>query len=81
MTTELPGLECKDIAKSFGGVPVLKDVFLTLEFGTVTALVGENGAGKSTLLKIAFGQLTPEQARFSYGASDCPSGTLAPHIA
>ncbi len=49
-------LECTDIRKSFGGVPVLKGVSIALEPGTVTALAGENGAGKSVLMKIASGQ-------------------------
>ena len=30
-------LECSDITKSFGGVPILKGVTLRLEPGTVTA--------------------------------------------
>jgi len=50
-------LECRDLEKSFGGVPVLRGVSLRLEPGTVTALAGENGAGKSTMMKIASGQL------------------------
>jgi ribose transport system ATP-binding protein len=53
-------LECRDLAKSFGGVPVLKGVSLALEPGTVTALAGENGAGKSTMMKIASGQVKPD---------------------
>lgn len=34
------------------GVPVLKDITVTLEPGTVTALVGPSGSGKSTLASL-----------------------------
>ena len=53
-------LFCEGIEMSFGGVPVLKGVDLSLQPGTVTALAGENGAGKSTLMKIASGQYRPD---------------------
>ncbi len=55
-----PALECHDLVKAFGGVPVLKGVSLSLAPGSVTALAGENGAGKSTMMKIASGQLRPD---------------------
>jgi ABC-type sugar transport system ATPase subunit len=48
-------LEMRGISKSFGGVPVLRDVGLRIHRGEVHALVGENGAGKSTLVKILMG--------------------------
>lgn len=53
-------LECHDLVKAFGGVPVLKGVSLALAPGSVTALAGENGAGKSTMMKIASGQVRPD---------------------
>jgi ribose transport system ATP-binding protein len=43
------------ISKSFGRVPVLTDVDLSVEPGEVVALLGSNGAGKSTLMKILTG--------------------------
>ena len=42
----------RNICKSFNGIPVLKQVELTIEKGEVHALLGENGAGKSTALKM-----------------------------
>ena len=51
----------KGICKSFPGVKALKSVSLTVERGTVHALMGENGAGKSTLMKCLFGVYGKDQ--------------------
>lgn len=67
-------LECVDLKKSFGGVPVLKGVSLRLEQGTITALSGENGAGKSTLMKIASGQYRPDEGRVLVRGEELPAG-------
>jgi ribose transport system ATP-binding protein len=55
------------IRKSFGGVPVLRGVGLTLGPGEVLGLVGENGAGKSTLMNILGGNLPPDGGSMNVG--------------
>lgn len=45
------------VAKSFNGVPALRDGRLELHAGSVHALCGGNGAGKSTFLNILMGIL------------------------
>lgn len=67
-------LECTDIEKSFGGVPVLKGITLNLQPGTVTALAGENGAGKSTLMKIVSGQYTADHGTVTVQGNQLTGG-------
>jgi ABC-type sugar transport system ATPase subunit/ribose/xylose/arabinose/galactoside ABC-type transport system permease subunit len=53
-------VEVQNVSRRFPGVVALDDVSLTLEPGTVHALLGENGAGKSTLINILSGVLRPD---------------------
>ena len=53
--TEAPIVETVKINKNYGAVRALRDVSISIEAGTVHALVGENGAGKSTVGKIIGG--------------------------
>jgi ribose transport system ATP-binding protein len=69
-------LSCADIAKSFGGVPVLRGVSLSLSAGSVTALAGENGAGKSTLMKIIAGQVRPDSGVVSVSGQAMAHGDV-----
>ncbi len=48
-------LDCRDLAVSPGGAPVLRGLDLRIAGGTRTALVGPSGAGKTTLLRAVCG--------------------------
>lgn len=56
---EVPRLELRGVAKSFGAVRALDRVDLRVYPGEVIGLVGDNGAGKSTLVKVMSGNLNP----------------------
>jgi rhamnose transport system ATP-binding protein len=58
--SDVPFVELRGIAKSYGGVQALADVGFAIRSRTVHALVGENGAGKSTLVKILTGVVQPD---------------------
>ena len=48
-------LEIKDLHAAVGGKEILKGINLTLELGTINALMGPNGSGKSTLTQVLAG--------------------------
>ena len=47
------------LGHDYGGLPVLKDLFLSFPAGSVTALLGPSGCGKTTLLDILAGRTDP----------------------
>lgn len=51
-------LSVRGLCVAFGGISVLHEIDLTIEAGTLTAVVGANGAGKTTLLR-AISRLAP----------------------
>jgi len=54
-------VDIQAISKSYGSLPVLKDVSLGIAKGEVVAVIGRSGSGKSTLLRCING-LEPIQA-------------------
>nr|WP_295972591.1 ABC transporter ATP-binding protein [uncultured Bacillus sp.] len=45
-------IEIKGLTKRFGEQPVVDNITITIEPGTITSFIGPNGAGKSTLLSM-----------------------------
>jgi sulfate transport system ATP-binding protein len=53
-------IEVRDINKSFGQTPILRDISLEITSGSLTALLGPSGGGKSTLLRVIAGLERPD---------------------
>lgn len=52
-------LEVDSVILEFDSKRILQNVYLKIETGKVTGLLGRNGTGKSCLMKILFGELVP----------------------
>jgi ABC-2 type transport system ATP-binding protein len=50
-----------ELTKSYDNTPVVRDVSLRCEPGTITGFLGANGAGKSTTLKMIVGLVRPDR--------------------
>ena len=48
-------LEVENLVKSFGNIPVIKNLTFSIEKGQLISFVGESGSGKSTFLKCLSG--------------------------
>jgi zinc transport system ATP-binding protein len=52
-----------DLSFSYGAMPIVKNVSLTINAGEFIGLVGPNGGGKSTLVRLIAGLLTPQKGQ------------------
>src|SRR6185436_10513168 len=50
-------LETRSLTAGYAGLPVVRELDLTVEAGEVVALLGPNGAGKTTTLLALAGEL------------------------
>ncbi|CNF11860.1 sulfate/thiosulfate import ATP-binding protein CysA [Mycobacterium tuberculosis] len=66
-------IEIRDVSKSFGEAPVLRDVSVDIASGSLTALLGPSGGGKSTLLRVIAGLETPDSGRVLISGRDATS--------
>ena len=64
-----------DISRRWGGLLALDKVSLTLERGSVHAVIGTNGAGKSTLINILSGEIEPSSGQVELMGQDVTDWT------
>jgi ATP-binding cassette subfamily F protein uup len=65
--------ELKEVSKSFGGRPIVKDLNLLISRGDRLGLIGANGAGKTTLIKLILGTLEPDAGSVRLGTNVVPA--------
>ena len=63
-------LELKNITKSFGKTPVLKQINLSIEDGQIVSILGPSGSGKTTLLNLILGITEADQGSIVYNGAD-----------
>lgn len=63
-------LEANQVYKSFGQLPILRGVDLSVEKGEIVSIVGASGAGKSTLLHIIGTLDRPDRGRIVINGTD-----------
>jgi branched-chain amino acid transport system ATP-binding protein len=61
-----PLLKVRGLTAGYGGVPVLREVDLTIPAGTICAVLGANGAGKTTLVRTLSGLVRPASGEVVY---------------
>jgi len=63
-------LEVDNLVAGYGGVPVLRDVSVTLGKGEIVGLLGANNAGKTTLINSLSGIVVPMSGRILFEGND-----------
>ena len=55
----MPALRAEGVSAGYGRAPIINDITVTADLGSVTTIIGPNGAGKSTFAKTLVGILKP----------------------
>ena len=58
------------LCKSFGALPVARDIDFALPVGARHALIGPNGAGKTTFVNLLTGAVAPDAGQIRLGGAD-----------
>ena len=70
MATEATAVELSGLSKSYGPVPAVRDLDLSVPTGQIVAVLGPNGAGKSTLNELILGLVSPDAGRIRVFGAD-----------
>jgi branched-chain amino acid transport system ATP-binding protein len=73
----MEALRIQNLKKSFGGLPAIADVSLTVSEGERRLIIGPNGAGKTTLFNLLTGDLACDAGRIELFGEEV--GRLATH--
>lgn len=65
-----PILDARSLDRSFGGIHAVDDISLSVEPGTLHAVIGPNGSGKTTLFNLITGHTTPSSGRVIFDGQD-----------
>jgi sulfate transport system ATP-binding protein len=68
-------IEIRNVSKRFGEFQALDDVSVTVDGGSLTALLGPSGSGKSTLLRIVAGLEWPDGGSIRLAGADATALT------
>jgi branched-chain amino acid transport system ATP-binding protein len=63
-------LEVRDLSVFYGDAQALEDVSLSVDQGTIVAIVGANGAGKSSLIRTVAGMHKPASGQITFEGAD-----------
>jgi len=70
-SSQAPALEIRNLCKEYRrGVPVLRDVSLTVEPTSITAIIGPSGTGKSTLIRCINRLVEPTSGEILFHGTD-----------
>ena len=63
-------IKVDNVAVSFGGHNVIRDISYTVERGEILTILGANGCGKSTLLRAMLGIQKRDQGEVAYSGQE-----------
>src|SRR5438105_1561082 len=66
----LMAIEVRGVSKRFGDFAALQDIYLRVDDGALTALLGPSGSGKSTLLRVIAELEQPDAGSVTIGGQD-----------